>query len=133
MELTLIFVAVIVVGITVLFIIQRRRLRISPKDLALMSRELRSVQEKIAHEPKQALIEADKLLDFALKRKGYQGSLGDKLRAAEKLFSSIDAVWEAHKLRNRAAHEVGFVLTENQARSAVSSIKKGLVDLGIRI
>lgn len=88
---------------------------------------------KLSRNPKHALLEADKLLDFVLKKKGYQGTVADKLRKAEKAFSHKDHVWEAHKLRNRAAHEVGFEVTENETRKAISYIKQALWELGVKL
>lgn len=47
----------------------------------------------------------DTVLDLALGELGFGGSLGDKLKKAGPRIPNIQAVWEAHKLRNRLAHE----------------------------
>lgn len=56
---------------------------------------------------KLALIDADALIDEILKRAGYQGkTMGERLKQIEP--SDLDHLadlWEAHKLRNRIAHE----------------------------
>ena len=127
----MILIAILAVGGAAIFLIQKRSKKFSRRERELIAREWESIGQKVDKEPKHALIEADKLLDFALKRKGYAGSLGDKLKAAHCLFTRSDEVWEAHKLRNRAAHEVGFSVNEEQARKAISSIKKALWDLGL--
>mgnify|MGYP001560337156 CR=1 FL=1 len=70
---------------------------------------------------KLAIIEADKMLDELLVVLGYQGaSLGDRLLAVEKGdMLSLDEAWEAHKYRNRIAHETGMQVTEREAKRIV--------------
>src|SRR4051812_32121448 len=53
-----------------------------------------------------AVIDADKLLDEALRRRHFRGkTMGERLVAAQRSLSDNDAVWYAHKLRNRLVHE----------------------------
>lgn len=70
-----------------------------------------------------AIIEADIYLDRVLDEKGFYGdTLGDKFKqiTPEKL-PSIQIAWEAHKVRNRIAHDgSGFVLTMPEARRVLS-------------
>jgi hypothetical protein len=71
--------------------------------------KLNSTKEEI--KIKSALIDADKLLDFVLKKKGIKGdTLGERLKSASNLFDRelYNQVWEAHKLRNKLVHEVDF-------------------------
>lgn len=82
--------------------------------------------------PKEAVLDADKLLDYALHKKGYEGSLGEKLKRAGKLFSDINAVWAAHKVRNSIAHEM-VEISEKDFRTALHSYKKALNDLGAKL
>lgn len=78
-----------------------------------------------------AVIDADKLLDEALKKKGYKGkTMGERLVAAQREMSSNDGVWYAHKLRNRLVHESNIRLRETEAKNALSGIKQALKDLG---
>ncbi len=65
-----------------------------------------------AHSPsdwRQAIIEADVMLDDMLDKMGYPGvSIGDKLKNIENNdFATLDKAWEAHKVRNRIAHDGG--------------------------
>lgn len=81
---------------------------------------------------KLALIDADKLLETALRTEGYEGeSIGDRLKTAEAHggFSALQDAWEAHKVRNRIAHESGFELTKREARRAVELYKSALTGL----
>ena len=78
-----------------------------------------------------AVIDADKLLDEALKRKGYKGkTMGERLVAAQRALSNNDGVWYAHKLRNRLVHEPNVRLRRSEAKNALAGIKQGLRDLG---
>lgn len=70
-----------------------------------------------------AIIEADILLDEVLSASGYHGeSVGEKLKAVEKGdFVSLDAAWEAHKMRNSVAHRgADFPLNEREAKRAIA-------------
>ena len=63
-----------------------------------------------SHNPsdwRQAVIEADVMLEDMLDKMGYPGvSIGDKLKNIEKSdFETLDRAWEAHKVRNRIAHD----------------------------
>lgn len=131
MEIYIFISAVVFLLIIELFIVFRRK-KFSKRDLEFLRGEWESIRAKLNREPKHALIEADKLLDFVLKKRGFQGSLGEKLKAAEKFFNNTDDLWAAHKLRNRAVHEVGFDVTEGEARKALSVYKQALWHLGIR-
>lgn len=129
----LLIIAVAFLVLIQVFLVWRRRKQISKRDIALAVSEWNSIREKVSREPKHALIEADKLLDFVLKKRGYTGSLADKMKSAEKVFSHADDLWRAHKLRNRSVHEIGFEISEQQARRAISFYKQALWDLGIKI
>ena len=83
--------------------------------------------------PKNDIIEADKLLDFALGKYGYTGSLGEKMRKARKLFSDENGVWIAHKMRNKLAHEINFEPSEFEFRAALENFRKALLDLKISL
>lgn len=75
---------------------------------------------------KLAIIEADKMLDELLNLLNYQGeSLGEKLLAVEKGdMLSLNEAWEAHKYRNRIAHENNFQVTAREARRIMSLYAK---------
>lgn len=62
------------------------------------------------------IIEADALLDNTLRERGYQGKdMAEMLKSAR--FTTIDLAWDAHKVRNRIAHDgAGFVMTEHEAK-----------------
>lgn len=78
-----------------------------------------------------AVVDADKLLDEALKKHHFRGkTMGERLVSAQKAISDNDAVWYAHKLRNRLVHEPNVRLKKREAQTALAGFKQGLHDLG---
>lgn len=73
-------------------------------------------------EQKHALFEADKLVDYVLQLKSYQGeTFADRLRSAE---NDIDpnlyqAIWQGHKVRNQIAHETGIEVSSDEIKSSI--------------
>lgn len=63
-------------------------------------------------ELKHAVLEADKLVDFIFKKKGYRGeTFADRLRSAESYidFNIYQNIWNGHKIRNMIAHDDGNI------------------------
>lgn len=74
-------------------------------------------------ELKHAVLEADKLVDYMLKKKGYAGeTFADRLRNAEKHINHTiyQSVWDGHKIRNTIAHDNANI---NQ-QTLISATKK---------
>lgn len=81
-----------------------------------------------------AIIEADIYLDRVLDQKGFYGdTLGDKFKQiTPEQLPSIQIAWEAHRVRNRIAHDgTGFVLTMPEARRVLSYYEIVFRDLGV--
>jgi len=77
-----------------------------------------------------AIIDADKLLDEALKKRRFKGkSTGERLVAAQHSLTDNDAVWFGHKLRNKLVHEQDIKLRKNDVKNALSGIRQALRDL----
>src|ERR1700760_1999786 len=71
-----------------------------------------------------AVIDADKLLDDALKRRKYKGkTMGERLVSAQRDINDNDGVWFGHKLRNRLVHESNVKLTEKMVKEALLGIR----------
>ncbi len=74
------------------------------------------------NEWKLGIIEADSILEELLTDLEYPGlNIGEKLKGATGArFKSLNNAWEAHKVRNRIAHEGSmFTLTRPEARRAI--------------
>lgn len=79
----------------------------------------------------KAIIDADKLVDQALKETGYKGqTMGDRIKSARGKLPHRNELWAAHKLRNKIAHEEDVKVNYDQARRALASFKLTLKDLG---
>jgi hypothetical protein len=78
-----------------------------------------------------AIIDADKLLDEALKKRRYRGkTMGERLMTAQHDIKDNDGVWYGHKLRNRLVHESDVKLKERDVKEALLGIRAALKDLG---
>lgn len=74
-----------------------------------------------------AILEADIMLSELLDLQGYRGeTMADKMKRVERGdFNSIDAAWEAHKVRNRIAHEgAAHELSAREVRRVISLYEK---------
>jgi hypothetical protein len=79
----------------------------------------------------QVVIEADKLVDEALKKRHFKGkTMGERLISASKELRDQDGIWKAHKIRNKLVHEEGFRVKKAQMIYAMEGYKKALQDLG---
>jgi len=69
-----------------------------------------------------AIIEADVMLDNLLEERDFMGdTLGERLDNAQLGdFVTLNQAWEAHKVRNRVAHEgMDYPLTQNETRRVI--------------
>ncbi len=78
-----------------------------------------------------AVIYADKLVDAALRERGFKGeTMGERMKNAAAAWSNANAIWTAHKLRNRLAHEADAEVNYDETRRALAGFKQALKDLG---
>lgn len=79
-----------------------------------------------------SVINADKLLDEALRSIGYSGNnLAERLMSAKLQLKDRNAVWSAHKLRNKIVHESLFEPDEKDIKSALKGYFGALKDLRV--
>jgi hypothetical protein len=148
LEAVSVFISAILIGATIYFIIKTGwlALRINRvQDVILKTdvpkREAKKkwivIQEHFFtggdNDLKIAILEADKVLDEALRGAGIQGgTLGDRLKKIKpSQLSDIDAIWQAHKLRNQIAHENDFKLKRDLAERALGIYEKALHELKV--
>ena len=78
-----------------------------------------------------AVVDADNLLDNALKKKHISGhSMGERLVKAQRLFTDNDGIWFGHKLRNKIDADPTVKLKEADVKQALVGIRQGLKDVG---
>jgi hypothetical protein len=73
-----------------------------------------------------AIIEADSMLDELTQNLNLSGeSLGERLKSASRnSFQTIDLAWEAHKRRNKIAHEgLSYELTQRETKETIDMYK----------
>lgn len=77
-----------------------------------------------------AVFNADKLLDEALKDRGFAGNtMSERMKSAQKSWSNANHVWTAHKLRNQIAHESDVRVNYEITRRALAAFKQALKDV----
>ena len=72
---------------------------------------------------REAILEADIMLDDVLARRGYVGDgVGEKLKAVEPAdMKTLQDAWDVHKVRNQIAHQgSAFILSELLARRTIA-------------
>lgn len=78
-----------------------------------------------------AVINADKLVDEALKRNRYKGkTMGERLVSAQHDLTSNDGIWFGHKLRNKLVHEDYKLTKQQDVKDALVGFRQALKDLG---
>lgn len=93
---------------------------------------LKHINSNREAEWKYAVIEADKLIDEILKEAGFPGeTLGERLMAIEPgQLATLEGLWNAHKTRNKIAHDTSYFMRYAEAKKAVEQFEKTLEELG---
>lgn len=80
---------------------------------------------------KLAVIEADKLLDYALKAQNFSGeTMAERLNSATYKYPKLKKVWWAHKVRNYIVHDPNYIVKFNETCRVLDLFKKALKKLG---
>lgn len=78
-----------------------------------------------------SILQADKLVDAALRDRGVKGNtMGERMKAAQSIWKNPDHIWGAHKIRNRIAHEADSEVTHDIAARSLAAYRQALKDLG---
>lgn len=126
---------VLVVGILLIVVITLTKRGPSALDVDKYRSQWLSIESQLKRENPASyhltVLNADKLLDKALRERGYKGeTMGERMKVAKDVWSNANAVWSAHKLRNHIAHETDVQVTYEDARLALAGFKQGLKDVG---
>lgn len=112
------------------FIFKRRPRPLKPEYFVAKWKELQQ-HCKDKQMWRQALVNADNLLDQALKRRRFKGkSMGERLAAAQHKLSNNDAVWYGHNLYKKIIDDPETTLKEADVKQALIGIRQALKDLG---
>lgn len=140
----LVLVVLVILGLMALKIVSRsasqprQKRRRATTQASLSTQQFRDHWQRIEQtmatpgleQTKSAIFEADKLLDSALRQSGFRGdTMGERLKNARQHFGNnaiYQGLWEAHKVRNALAHEVGFDVPKVIGQQHLSQFKAGL-------
>ena len=134
------FLFAIILLIVIIFIIYKVKKFLRPKD-EIVDREMvkrkwqeieQLLEQNTENSYKLAIMEADKLLDYALKAKMLPGNdLGGRLKVACARNPKLKSVWPAHIARNKIVHDPHYIITKNTAYNAIKRFKYALNILGV--
>lgn len=128
------FAAVIVVGAALLAIITLTKSRPRVLNQQAYREAWLAIEQGVTRDQgslQLAIINADKLLDRALRERGLSGkTMGERMKAARTIFADNNAIWSAHKLRNQIAHETHIELSPERTRQALKAFKQALTNVG---
>lgn len=79
-----------------------------------------------------AVIQADSIVDSILKEMGIPGeTMGERMRTLDKgRLSSLEDLWEAHRVRNDIAHSPDRTVSKHRAAQAIGLFEKVLKEMG---
>jgi hypothetical protein len=126
---------VLIVGILLIVVITLTKRGPTTLDVNKYRSQWLSIESQLKRENPASyhltVLNADKLLDKALRERGYKGeTMGERMKVAKDVWSNANAVWSAHKLRNHIAHETDAQVTYEDARLALAGFKQALKDVG---
>jgi hypothetical protein len=79
----------------------------------------------------QAIIDADKLFDKALRRRKFKGKrMGERMVSAQRMISNNDQLWFAHNLAKKVIAKPEMKLKEDDVKLALIGFRQSLKDLG---
>lgn len=138
-----ILISLILIGLIIYVVVRTERLR-QEKKMASVDKEaaalktvvpdrnrdwdkiMKYLESDSPSDWKLAILESDSMLDKLVKRMNYPGeSLGERLQAIEPSdFTTLNEAWEAHKVRNKIAHDHSFDLTKREVKRIVGLYEK---------
>lgn len=126
---------VLIVGILLIVVITLTKKSPGALDVDKYRSQWLSIESQLKRENPGSyhltVLNADKLLDKALRERGYRGeTMGERMKTAKDVWSNANAVWSAHKLRNHIAHETDAQVSYEDARIALAGFKQALKDVG---
>lgn len=139
------FIVVIFIFAFLLIVLLALYIRLKPNRAEKVSREkIKKVWGRINYNINQndflywkdAVVEADKLLDLVLMGVVSGKSLGERLKNANNIVrdkSLYNRIWEAHKLRNKLVHEMDYYPEYKEIVAAIENYRIFLEYFGYNI
>lgn len=128
-------VAILLIGCGILFLLAHGRKGGRNLDIDKYRSQWLKIERQLVRDQESSyhmsILNADKLLDQALRQRGFKGqTMGERMKAAKAVWASANNIWAAHKIRNQIAHEADVRIRYEDARRALAAYKQGLKDLG---
>lgn len=123
-------ILVLIVG--AVMILRRRRPRKVKTDM--FTQKWKDIQKMCSNKENwgEAVVDADLLLDKALRKLRYKGkSMGERIVAAQKELTNNDGVWFGHKLAKKIVAGEANNLKEGDVKEALIGLGQALRDLGV--
>ncbi|MDP2104035.1 MAG: hypothetical protein Q8K26_03880, partial [Candidatus Gracilibacteria bacterium] len=99
-----ILVIIILFGVFMTFFWGGKKKQLSASRKEYYTKEIQKVRGLPS--ASERIMKYDNILHHILKEYGYQGTLGDQLKAKPLIIDNLDTIWDLHKLRNRLAHDM---------------------------
>ncbi len=127
----LIVAGVLILAVVVILIFWRRPRKLKNEYFVANWKELQASLREKTNWPK-ALIEADQLLNKALKKRKLKGkSMGEKMVSGQRLFTNNDGLWFAHNMAKKVKSSKEDVkLKESEVKTALMGYIQALKDIG---
>lgn len=95
-----------------------------PRTQLRWNRVLEHANSTDEHQWRLAILEADIMLNELLDVQGYRGeTMAEKMKQVPRTqFNSIDDAWEAHRMRNRVAHEGANLQLDERTKNHVINL-----------
>jgi hypothetical protein len=121
--------AILIVLITkIVLIIRKRRNKLNTE---VRWKELQKLLSRKSNW-KDVIIQADALLDEALKNKHFKGkTTGERLVSAQRQLTANDMIWFSHKLRNKLIDEQDITISKSDVKKCLLGYWRALKDLGV--
>lgn len=130
-------ISLLIIGLAIfmaLFVLIKGGKRgLSSSQHAFLNKQWETIMVEGRSNPHKAILDADKLLGYMLEAHGYEGSIGDMLKKGGSLFNNLNNVWEAHKMRNKIAHEIGISISAQEVERTLLKFKRAFKELGAKL
>jgi hypothetical protein len=128
-------IAILLIGAGILFLVTHGRKSGRNLDVDKYRSQWLKIERQLVRDQESSyhlvILNADKLLDQALRQRGVKGqTMGERMKSAKNMWSNANAVWTAHKIRNKIAHEADVRVKFEDTRRSLTAYKQGLKDLG---
>ena len=134
--MTLSAIIAIIVAAVVILVLLSLTTKTTPKgiDKAHFANEWNDIllESKDGKTRPMSIVHADKLLDEALRCLGCSGdTFAERLVCVKNRLSQKDALWAAHKMRNKIVHETLYEPTPADVNQALKGYQRAFKDLGV--